>query len=363
LTKTYGAGAEAFRAIAGIDFDVPQGSVLTLLGPSGCGKTTTLRCLAGLERPEGGSISIGGRTVVDTRERVFVPIHKRKIGMVFQSYAIWPHMTVLGNVCYPLGERGIGRREMRQRGEAALALVGLEGLGERLAPNLSGGQQQRVALARAIVAEPEVLLLDEPLSNLDAKLRESMRVELRSLQQRLGITTVYVTHDQMEALSMSDVVVVMNRGLIVEQGAPRELYERPRTQFVADFLGTANFVTSCPHGCALPHDSASGESGWRSIRPEDITLSPIRDSDNDRLWRGRVVKALFLGSHTYCEVAVNNHVLKVNVHHSQTIETGEEVHVDWDQRYCTQVRDDAALQRSPNGRTHVHGASDDNGTE
>jgi iron(III) transport system ATP-binding protein len=333
LTKTFGTGAEAFRAINGIDFDVPQGAVLTLLGPSGCGKTTTLRCLAGLERPDNGSISIGGKAVVDTRERVFVPIHKRKIGMVFQSYAIWPHMTVLGNVCYPLGERGMGRREMRERGEAALALVGLEGLGGRLAPNLSGGQQQRVALARAIVAEPEVLLLDEPLSNLDAKLRESMRVELRSLQQRLGITTVYVTHDQIEALSMSDVVVVMNRGVIVEQGAPRELYERPRTQFVADFLGTANFVTSCPHGCPAPLPSADGEPGWRSIRPEDITLSQAQ-ADADRMWRGKVVKALFLGSHTYCEVTVNTHLLKVNVHRAQNIQTGDDVYVGWDQRYC-----------------------------
>jgi iron(III) transport system ATP-binding protein len=334
LAKSFTGETGLARAIDGIDFEVPSGTFLTLLGPSGCGKTTTLRCLAGLERPDRGQIQIGGSVVVDMARRVFVPVHKRRIGMVFQSYAIWPHMTVMQNVCYPLEELRLNRNEVRTRGEAALELVGLRGYGSRLAPNLSGGQQQRVALARALVGEPEVLLLDEPLSNLDAKLRETMRGELRALQQRLGITTVYVTHDQVEALSMSDWVAVMSNGKIVEQGAPRELYERPKTRFVADFLGMTNFLPRCPHGCV----SDNGAS-LRSVRPEDVQVSP--SAGPEQSWVGEVSKALFLGSHTYCELQVNDILVKANVHHSVPIALAEMLYIWWEKEYCCAVAEES----------------------
>jgi iron(III) transport system ATP-binding protein len=337
LAKSFSGEDGVVRAVDGIDFEVPRGKLMTLLGPSGCGKTTTLRCLAGLERPDRGEIRIAVRTVVSTAKGVFVPAHKRRIGMVFQSYAIWPHMTVLDNVCYPLDELRLSRSERTRRGKAALSLVGLEGLESRLAPNLSGGQQQRVALARALVAEPEVLLLDEPLSNLDAKLRENMRGELRALQQRLGITTVYVTHDQIEALSMSDFIAVMSHGKIIEQRTPRELYERPKTRFVAEFLGMTNFLNSCPHGCEWPQAKDFAEKSFLSIRPEDVEVGKDPPKPGQQAWHGEVTKALFLGSHTYCEVTVGRHVLKANVHHSLPVNVGDKVFVRWDRRLCALV--------------------------
>jgi iron(III) transport system ATP-binding protein len=252
---------------------------------------------------------------------------------------------VLQNVCYPLEELRMSRTEIRRRGETALELVGLQGFGDRLAPYLSGGQQQRVALARALVAEPEVLLLDEPLSNLDAKLREQMRAELRALQQRLGITTVYVTHDQTEALSMSDQVAVMSAGKIVEYGTPRELYEHPRTRFVADFLGMTNFLPGCPHGCAAGNGAA-----LRTVRPEDVEISPSPQPGQERAWAGEITRALFLGSHTYCEIVVDGTTLKANVHHSIRVEVGDRVSVWWEPRYCGAVGADgaaSAVHRQP----------------
>src|SRR5690349_5350313 len=229
-------------AVDGVSFEVKQGAVLTLLGPSGCGKTTTLRVVAGFERPDEGEVDIEGRTVVAPARGAFVPPEKRGLGMVFQSYAIWPHMTVFQNVAYGLVARRVPAADIRRRVEQALAMVGLAGLGERPATRLSGGQQQRVALARSLVGEPRVLLLDEPLSNLDAKLRERMRVELKQLQKRLGVTTVYVTHDQTEALALSDRIIVMEAGRIVQQGDGREIYRHPRSRFVVDFVGHANLV-------------------------------------------------------------------------------------------------------------------------
>jgi len=324
------------HAVDGIGFQVPAGKLMTLLGPSGCGKTTTLRCLAGLERPDRGEIVIRDRAVVSTARGIFIPVHKRKIGMVFQSYAIWPHMTVMENVCYPLGEMRLSAQEKLERGKAALALVGLEGLENRPSPNLSGGQQQRVALARALVGEPEVLLLDEPLSNLDAKLRETMRSELRALQQRLGITTVYVTHDQTEALSMSDFVCVMSHGKIVEQGTPRQLYEMPKSRFVAEFLGMTNFISRCPHGCKIAAGDGRGES-FLSIRPEDIEVRQLTGAAQNASWRGEVTRALFMGSHTHCEIKVEDQLLKAVVHHSLAVTVGDEVLVTWNPRLCSTV--------------------------
>jgi ABC-type Fe3+/spermidine/putrescine transport system ATPase subunit len=229
-------------AVNGISFNVGPGEHLTLLGPSGCGKTTTLRAIAGLEEPSGGSIRINGQTVYSSAGNRAIPAEKRGVSMVFQSYAVWPHMSVADNVSYGLRVRKLPKADIAEHVDRALALVKMRDFADRSAALLSGGQQQRVALARAIAFSPTVLLFDEPLSNLDAKLRAEMRVELRSLQRRLGVTSVYVTHDQEEALAISDRVVVMNVGGIEQIGTPEEIYNRPKTQFVADFVGSANLI-------------------------------------------------------------------------------------------------------------------------
>src|SRR3989441_5551037 len=233
LHMTYQTAAGPVRAVRGVSFIVEPGAFFTLLGASGCGKTTTLRCVAGLEAPEHGRIAIGDTVVYSSAERIAEPPYRRDIGMVFQSYAIWPHLSVFDNVAFPLvsGRRRFSRQEVHEKTRRALRLVQLDHLADRPAPFLSGGQQQRVALARALVAESTVLLLDEPLSNLDAKLRAEMRFELKSLVKSLGVTTLYVTHDQMEALTMSDSVAVMHEGVFVEEATPKALYLRPRSAF------------------------------------------------------------------------------------------------------------------------------------
>jgi iron(III) transport system ATP-binding protein len=232
VRKTFGS----FTAIPDLTLDIEPGRLVTLLGPSGCGKTTTLRMLAGLESPTDGQILIGGDDV--TR----LPADRRDVSMVFQSYALFPHMRVGQNVAYGLEAGGMKSAEARRRAEEALELVGLSGLAGRLPAELSGGQQQRVAVARALVLEPQVLLLDEPLSNLDARLRRKVRTDIRDLQQRIGLTAVYVTHDQEEALAVSDTIVVMKEGKVAQIGTPRELYESPASDFIADFIGEANVV-------------------------------------------------------------------------------------------------------------------------
>ncbi len=252
VSKLFGAT----RAVDSVSLEVERGHVFTLLGPSGCGKTTTLRMIAGLERPDEGRISFGTATIADAERRIFVPPHKRNLGMVFQSYAIWPHMTVFDNVAYPLRLRGLRKQEIAKRVDRVLALVGMQEFAQRPAPDLSGGQQQRVALSRALVYEPDLLLLDEPFSNLDARLRVQMRVEVRLLQQRLGITVLFVTHDQVEALSMSDRIAVLNQGRLEQVGVPSELYDRPASPFVRDFLGQT---------IRLPGNV------W--IRPEDVQVA------------------------------------------------------------------------------------------
>jgi ABC-type Fe3+/spermidine/putrescine transport system ATPase subunit len=236
LTKLYGG----VLAVDQVTLRVPEGQFVSLLGPSGCGKTTTLRTIAGLERPDTGRIIVDGRVLSDAR--TVTPPERRGMGMVFQSYAVWPHMTVWDNVAYGLKFKGVSRDIAKNRVSAILELVGLPQYAQRYPSQLSGGQQQRVALARALATEPSILLLDEPLSNLDALLRESMRFEIRNLQQRLGITTIYVTHAQDEALAVSDEVVVMSEGRIVQHGPPEEVYGRPQTRFVAGFIGLANFI-------------------------------------------------------------------------------------------------------------------------
>ena len=238
LHKYYGT----FHAARGVSFDIREGEFYTLLGPSGCGKSTTLRCVAGLEHINEGEIAIGGVIVDSSTRRVFVPPNRRDIGMVFQNYGIWPHMNVFDNVAFPITvwRSRVSKREVARRTEEALNAVQLAHVAGRRGTELSGGQQQRVALARALVARPRLLLLDEPLSNLDASLRETMRSELRRLQKNVGITTLFVTHDQTEALSMSDRVAVMREGVIVQEAAPREIYSRPADLYVAGFLGRIN---------------------------------------------------------------------------------------------------------------------------
>ena len=295
VTKMYGDVA----AVRDISFAIAAGTLVTLLGPSGCGKTTTLRLIAGLELPTSGIVRIGGRDVSQ------VPAAERDVSMVFQSYALFPHMSVLENVRYGLDVSGVGKREAAERARAALATVGLPGFDERLPSELSGGQQQRVAVARALVLEPAVLLFDEPLSNLDARLRRQMRDEIRELQQRLALTVVYVTHDQAEAMAVSDRIIVMNKATIAQEGAPRELYEQPRDPFVAGFMGAANRargvlkrrdavdadVTLGGIALDLPHRGLPDGDVELSIRPEAITLV----AEHDAPLRATIRKAAYLG--------------------------------------------------------------------
>ena len=239
LTKRY----DGVVAVDRTDIHVHEGEFLSLLGPSGCGKTTTLRCIAGLERPDGGQISIGADLVADGERGFAEPPNRRRLGMVFQSYALWPHMSVFGNVAYPLRVQRVGRAEIGTRVKDALKLVGLEDYVNRSTSELSGGQQQRVALARALVSRPRVLLLDEPLSNLDASLRSYMRKELRRIHKQMNTTSIYVTHDQLEAVTLSDRVVVMNRGRIEQIGDPRQIFSAPVNRWVAEFVGFDNFIS------------------------------------------------------------------------------------------------------------------------
>jgi ABC-type Fe3+/spermidine/putrescine transport system ATPase subunit len=312
-------------AVDGIDLQVADGEMVTLLGPSGCGKTTTLRMIAGLEVPDAGAIGIGDMPVFDGARSLNVSPERRNLGMVFQSYAIWPHMTVYQNVAYPLRMRRVARDQSRRLVDGVLSQVGLDGLGGTPATNLSGGQQQRVALARALVFEPQVLLLDEPLSNLDAKLREHMRFELRIMQRRLGVTALYVTHDQEEALTLSDRVVVMNAGRIEQVGTPSEIYERPATRFVAEFIGKANFLdvagaakgadggaevpletrtgtttVRLPAGQVRGRDGVMAEQASLFIRPEKIRIEASGDGANGEEQRiaGQVLGRAYLGDHS-----------------------------------------------------------------
>ena len=324
LTKRYeGPGAEmAEPAVAELSFENDTGHFLTLLGPSGCGKSTTLRCIAGLETPDAGVIEIGGKVVYSAVKRLNLSPARRRIGMVFQSYAIWPHMSVLENVAYPLRFTKTSSRQRDERAGQVLEIVGLGGLAERAATRLSGGQQQRVALARALVAEPEVLLLDEPLSNLDAALRRDLGGYVRNLQQKLGLTVIYVTHDQGEALSMSDTVALMNRGRIVERGAPEQLYSQPRTEFSAAFLGDANFLAvtavgsdgtvETPEGTLnVTHldagETADGECSVM-IRPEAVRLGGHEGGDDiaANSFKCEVVAERFFGGYREYRLRTEN---------------------------------------------------------
>lgn len=293
VTKRYSPNGPL--VVKGIDFVVPKGTLTTILGPSGCGKTTTLRMIAGLESPSGGQIFIDGKDVTQLGP------NERQVSMVFQSYALFPHMTVLQNVSYGLEVSGVPRAQIPERARAALATVGLQGMDERYPSELSGGQQQRVAVARALVIEPAVLLFDEPLSNLDARLRRSMREEIRSLQQRLGLTVAYVTHDQSEALAVSDQIIVMDAGHIAQAGTPKALYERPATAFVAAFMGEAMLFDgqSMSDGGVsvgpirfVPRNRVAPGAVKAAIRPEAWRIVPRADSTLG----GPLIKQAYLGS-------------------------------------------------------------------
>jgi len=322
LTKTFTANREVVTAVAGIDFEVGAGEMVTLLGPSGCGKTTTLRCIAGLEKADGGRIVIGDRPMVDVAAGVFVPPHRRNLGMVFQSYAIWPHMTVFENVVYALEGQRMKRAERKRLAMAALETVKLAHLADRPSPRLSGGQQQRVAIARAMVGSPQVLLFDEPLSNLDARLRTEMRSELRRMQKQIGLSSVYVTHDQAEALAVSDWIVVMKEGRIVERGRPLDIYRSPRHVFTAQFLGTTNLIAGTVEsieaatsrlkvttalgpivGVDPTHKLAAGAKVRLSVRPEDLHETAADDTGTRvNVFEGRLVFAIFAGVAVEAEV-------------------------------------------------------------
>jgi ABC-type Fe3+/spermidine/putrescine transport system ATPase subunit len=306
-------------AVRGVSFVVHPGEQLTLLGPSGCGKTTTLRAIAGLEQPSAGEIRIGGSPVYSSARGVNIPAEKRGLSMVFQSYAIWPHMTVFENVAYGLRVRREPKEQIADKVEKALAMVQMSAYAQRGASQLSGGQQQRVALARAFVFQPSVLLFDEPLSNLDAKLRADMRIELRELQHRLGITSLYVTHDLEEALAMSDRIVVMKDGIISQIGSPGDIYNLPRNAFVADFVGSANLIrgkhradldadglTALEAGGGIVYGMAHGRPVGAeltfSVRTVHLTLSAQKPAAARNVWPVRVERSVFQGDFTQTNV-------------------------------------------------------------
>ena len=353
------------KAAQDINIEVPQGHFFTLLGPSGCGKTTTLRSIAGLERPKSGEISVNGTVVYSGQRNVFVPPNQRGFGMVFQSYAIWPHMDVFTNTAFPLqvAKKRYSRTEIEAKVMKVLAAVQLDHLRDREATKLSGGQQQRLALARALVLEPQLLLLDEPLSNLDAKLRELMRFELKRLQRELKITTVYVTHDQSEALALSHQVAVMNEGRIQQIGTPREIYERPQTQFVADFVGTTNFVDGTvrsveaeggyyivetelgPLRTLSVEPLRPGAKVVLSIRPEDVALTDAQPDDiSVNAWHALVHQKVFVGEAMDFKVKVGERILLSRTHPSVRTPIGQPIWARVEASKCVAMPASAELQ-------------------
>ena len=329
VRKSYGQTV----ALDEFSVTVDDGEFVTFLGPSGCGKTTSLRLVAGFIRPDHGIIRIGERTVSQTG--VFVPPEEREVGMVFQSYAVWPHMNVFHNVAYPLKVKKTPKAEMTRRVEKALEMVKMPELIRRYPNQLSGGQQQRVALARALVMQPKVLLLDEPFSNLDAKLREEMRFELKALQRQTGITIIFVTHDQLEAMVLSDRVVVMNAGVIQQVGSPREIYQNPINQFVADFIGTANFlevevrqgeillVGGTPE--PLPLSKPEGAEGKMRlmVRPEEVRLNRSKGT-----LEARIDQKMFLGDAMTYLIDIHGQLLRVKSQQAEEFDVDERVFVD-----------------------------------
>jgi iron(III) transport system ATP-binding protein len=354
LSKRFGAGDAALAAVAGLDLDIKDNQFVTLLGPSGCGKTTTLRLIAGYITPDSGTIAVAGRLL--SSPQAVVPPEARGMGMVFQNYAVWPHKTVFENVVFGLKLRKLAAAAARQKVADMLALVNLGGLERRYPGELSGGQQQRVALARSLVVEPDILLLDEPLSNLDAKLRERMRVELKQIQRRTGITFVYVTHDQAEALALSDQVAVISGGRLQQFGTPLEVYARPANRMVADFMGLVNLVPGriremkggvaqvelAPDlvvAIARAEGLAVGERVDVAIRPENVALAPPPEPAAQALPKATLAKVtshVFLGNLNEYEVALSSGLpLRVQTHPLQQFKVGEPVAIAIDATQCS----------------------------
>jgi iron(III) transport system ATP-binding protein len=345
------------RAVDDVSFNVARGKFLTLLGPSGCGKTTTLMSIAGLHGIDAGMIRVGDVVYTSKSDGIFLPPEKRDIGMVFQSYAIWPHMTVAQNVAYPLEIRKVGRSEIDDRVRGVLRLVGLGEMADKLATQLSGGQQQRAALARAIVSQPRLLLFDEPLSNLDLKLREQMRLELKRIQHEVGITSIYVTHDQAEALVMSDEIIVMSKGRIQQKGGPRDIYARPVNAYVSNFIGVANLLrgrvtrTTAPGRgeveveaggrkvqlpCLLAAEMTPGTEVVLSVRPENVSAS--RQNGGAACLEGEVIQAIFLGNSVDCRVRWGDFEWKVTAHPRARLKSGDKVYLRLDPEHTLAVQ-------------------------
>jgi len=361
LVKTFSSSRGEKRgrvfAVDDISLEVEEGELFTLLGPSGCGKTTTLRSVAGLESPDSGEIAVDDRVFFSSAKGIRVPANERGLGMVFQSYAIWPHMNVFKNVAFPLQvlprRKRPSRKDIRARVERVLAVVQLDHLAGRQATDLSGGQQQRLALARALVLEPPLLLLDEPLSNLDAKLREELRFELKRLQRDLGITSIYVTHDQVEALAMSNRIAVMKDGKILQVGHPREIYERPASQFVADFIGTSNFIDGVVDRreadtyvvlvdegelrVAATRDFELGARVVVSARPEHVAISTEANGAGQNRWRGTVRARAFLGEYVDHVIAVGDRQIRARSNSTISIPPDTEITVSFPETECSLV--------------------------
>lgn len=344
---------ETVQAVANVSFAVGDGEFVTLLGPSGCGKTTTLRSIAGLERPDAGAISVDDRVLFSREAGVNLPAHDRGLAMVFQSYAIWPHMNVFENAAFGLRvnmrTNGLRNRDVQERVMTILEVVGLSNFADVPATHLSGGQQQRLALARALVTEPQLMLLDEPLSNLDAKLRESMRLELKRLQQEFNVTSLYVTHDQVEAMALSDRIIVMNGGEVIEMGSPREMYLKPRTRFVADFVGTRNLfegsvqdrTAECVHidtpigrVCGPSEEHApplsTGAHVIVGVRPSAVRLEQTSaDEPGVNAFHGEVITQVFLGDTAECVVEVGGIPVRCQIPASALLDRGDAVKVSF----------------------------------
>lgn len=330
LYKRYGK----VTAVGDFNIDIQDGEFISFLGPSGCGKTTTLRMVAGFERATEGSIVIDDRVVSSSEQGIFVPPEKRGVGMVFQSYAVWPHMTVAENVGYPLKVQNVPQKERREQVQEMLEMVRLGEYADRYPNQLSGGQQQRVSLARALVMRPGLLLLDEPLSNLDAKLRESMRFEISAIQKQLGITVIYVTHDQSEAMTMSDRIVVMSMGVVQQIGTPYEIYTHPANKMVADFVGLINFVPAEMKGdrafikgtdFSVPYDGTPKEDLQIAVRPENITMSVTGGAIP-----GSIDEFFYLGDSVDYRVNVGGNIIRVIEKGAElgALKVGDKVYLD-----------------------------------
>jgi len=350
LSRYYFSGGKTIKALANVDLIIPANQIFTLLGPSGCGKTTLLRCIVGLETPDSGEIRIGEKIVWSKEKNIFMPPEKRELSMVFQTYAIWPHMNVFDNIAYPLQIRKESRKDIARKVKKTLQLVQLDGFENRPATKLSGGQQQRVALARALVAEPKVILFDEPLSNLDAKLREETRKELRSFLIKLKITAIYVTHDQIEALSLSDTIAVMKDGRIIEIGAPKKIYFGSDHRFVADFIGRANLIdgkvkavedsyTIVDSGigtiaCLKNPDALPANAVTICIRPEFIKVIKRDTRDGRNIFRGRAESMVFVGEAYEAEISIADTRLITRIEPTISIKEGDEIALSFDPDHC-----------------------------